>query len=141
DVGDVDQDLEGSCDVAGHRKRGVVADIQAVDNDVPNERDTSPYDVTPSTEQDTTEDQDFQATWSQDFECYDPELAPAPSGTTHEFTFEVSEEPIEVAPGVTQTRWTFNGDSTGPTLRGKIGDKFKITLVNNGSMGHSVDFH
>src|SRR5699024_9354654 len=29
----------------------------------------------------------------------------------------------------------------GPTLRGKIGDTFKITLVNHGSMGHSIDFH
>lgn len=141
DVGVVDQDIEGWCSVAGHRQMGMVFDIHVVDNADPTESDTSPDDVTPSTEQDTTEDLDFQATWSQDFEGYDPELAPAPSGTTHEYTFEVTEEPIEVAPGVTQTRWTFNGDSTGPTLRGKIGDKFKITLVNNGSMGHSVDFH
>ena len=29
----------------------------------------------------------------------------------------------------------------GPTLRGKVGDKFVITLVNDGSMGHSIDFH
>jgi nitrite reductase (NO-forming) len=29
----------------------------------------------------------------------------------------------------------------GPTLRGRIGDRFEITLVNDGSIGHSIDFH
>src|SRR5690606_19696977 len=29
----------------------------------------------------------------------------------------------------------------GPTLRGKVGDVFEITLVNDGTMGHSIDFH
>jgi FtsP/CotA-like multicopper oxidase with cupredoxin domain len=30
---------------------------------------------------------------------------------------------------------------TGPVLRGKIGDRFEITLVNDGTIGHSIDFH
>ena len=29
----------------------------------------------------------------------------------------------------------------GPVLHGKLGDVFEITLENNGSMGHSLDFH
>ncbi|KRE40465.1 multicopper oxidase domain-containing protein [Knoellia sp. Soil729] len=29
----------------------------------------------------------------------------------------------------------------GPTLRGRVGDTFEVTLVNDGSMGHSIDFH
>src|SRR5690625_8036497 len=66
-------------------------------------------------------DLDFLADWPEEFTGYDPVLDPAPSGTTHEYTFEMTEDPIEVAPGVEQVRWTFNGDSTGPTLRGKIG--------------------
>ena len=81
------------------------------------------------------------ASWPEDFEGYDPKLEPAPETTIHEYTFEVIEETIEVSPGVEQIRWTFNGDSTGPTLRGNIGDTFRITLVNNGTMGHSIDFH
>ncbi len=140
DVGVVNEDIEGWCSVAGHRQMGMVFDIHAVDNAAPTETDTSANDRAHSTTQDTT-DLDFQAAWSQEFEGYDPELAPASSATTHDYTFEVTEEPIEVAPGVRQTRWTYNGDSTGPTLRGKIGDTFKITLVNHGSMGHSIDFH
>lgn len=29
----------------------------------------------------------------------------------------------------------------GPTLYGKIGDTFRITLTNSGTLGHSIDFH
>jgi nitrite reductase (NO-forming) len=48
---------------------------------------------------------------------------------------------MEVAPGVTQEMWTFNDLSPGPVLRGKVGDVFTITLVNEGKLGHSIDFH
>ena len=47
----------------------------------------------------------------------------------------------EVAPGVTQHLWLYNGSLPGPTLRGRVGDRFVITLVNEGSIGHSIDFH
>jgi nitrite reductase (NO-forming) len=46
-----------------------------------------------------------------------------------------------VAPGVSQTLWTFGGTAPGPTLRGRVGDVFEVTLVNDGSIGHSMDFH
>ncbi|USQ77916.1 multicopper oxidase domain-containing protein [Ornithinimicrobium cryptoxanthini] len=71
----------------------------------------------------------------------DPVLAPAPEGTLHKVTFTAQEVALEVAPGVWQKRWTFNGTAPGPTLRGKVGDVFEITLVNDGTMGHSIDFH
>jgi nitrite reductase (NO-forming) len=38
---------------------------------------------------------------------------------------------MEIAPGVTQLMWTFDGKVPGPTLRGKVGDLFRITLVND----------
>jgi nitrite reductase (NO-forming) len=47
----------------------------------------------------------------------------------------------EVAPGTTQRLWTYDGSVPGPTLRGRVGDRFVITLVNDGTMGHSIDFH
>jgi nitrite reductase (NO-forming) len=37
--------------------------------------------------------------------------------------------------------WTFGGTVPGPTLRGKLGDTFEITLVNKGTIPHSIDFH
>ncbi|GAA1796580.1 multicopper oxidase domain-containing protein [Actinomadura chokoriensis] len=72
---------------------------------------------------------------------YDP-TAPVNDGKdVHEATFTVTEKELEVAPGVKQTRWTYNGTAPGPVLRGSVGDTFRIKLVNKGSMGHSIDFH
>ena len=61
--------------------------------------------------------------------------------TVHKLTLTVKERETEVAPGVTQQLWTYNGTAPGPTLRGKVGDMFDITLVNDGTIGHSIDFH
>ena len=136
EVGVVEQDIAGWCSVVGHRQLGMVFHVNAIGDSQENaehEDDTSGPDA--------ATDLDFTAPWSEDFDGYAPRLDPAPETTTHEYTFEVTEETIEVAPDVEQVRWTFNGDSTGPTLRGKIGDTFRITLVNNGTMGHSIDFH
>ena len=71
----------------------------------------------------------------------DPVLAPLSDDREHHLTLTVQETQLEVAPGVWQRRWTYNGASVGPTLHGRIGDIFVITLVNDGSMGHSIDFH
>jgi len=53
----------------------------------------------------------------------------------------MDETVIEVAPGVTQELWTFEGQYPGPTLRGKVGDVFTVTVTNDGQIGHSIDFH
>ena len=76
-------------------------------------------------------------------ESMDAALAPVttPPGTVHRLTLEATEEEIEIAPGLTQLMWTFNGRVPGPTLRGNVGDVFEITLVNSGTLGHSIDFH
>ena len=72
---------------------------------------------------------------------YDPILAPAPGGATHDVEMHAIEKLIEVAPGVKQMMWTFNGTVPGTILRGNIGDLFNITLINDGKIGHSIDFH
>ncbi len=81
---------------------------------------------------------------SDSFQARDPN-APAsstePAGTVHKVTLDIIEKQVEIAPGVSQLMWTFGGTVPGPTLRGKIGDTFEITLVNHGSMAHSIDFH
>ncbi len=84
---------------------------------------------------------DFNAEPAADFEPFDPTLEPAPGGTEHEITLRATETVLEVAPGVTQEMWTFEDQVPGPILRGKVGDIFTITLVNEGEMGHSIDFH
>ncbi|MBQ0895217.1 multicopper oxidase domain-containing protein [Micromonospora sp. U56] len=75
------------------------------------------------------------------FRAREAVLAPAPAGGEHRITLTVRETVLEVAPGVRQRAWTYNGAVPGPTLRGRVGDRFVVTLVNDGSTGHSVDFH
>ena len=71
----------------------------------------------------------------------DPNLPAAAASTVHNVTLEIMEKNIEVAPGVSQRMWTFNGTVPAPVLHGRVGDTFNITLVNHGSLGHSIDFH
>jgi nitrite reductase (NO-forming) len=72
---------------------------------------------------------------------YDPTLQPAPGATEHTITLRARELPLEIAPGVKQEMWTFNGQVPAPVLRGHVGDLFTVTLVNEGKNGHSLDFH
>ncbi|WP_336708589.1 multicopper oxidase domain-containing protein [Oerskovia sp. USHLN155] len=87
------------------------------------------------------EDLDLLAMPGEDFTAYPAALAPAGPETVHRVRMAVSEVVTEVAPGVMQRLWTFGGTAPGPTLRGKVGDRFEITLVNDGTIGHSIDFH
>jgi nitrite reductase (NO-forming) len=91
--------------------------------------------------------QHVEAAWDPDrapsdgWEPRDPRLEPAPEGDLHELTIRTSEVEKEVAPGVTQQVWTYDELFPGPVLRGKVGDTFRITLINDGQLGHSIDFH
>lgn len=84
---------------------------------------------------------DFAAAWDDAFEARDPSLPPAPGQTVHEVEMRATEVELEVTPGVKQVMWTFDDQVPGPTLRGKVGDVFRIRLTNDGELPHSVDFH
>ncbi|MEV4481352.1 multicopper oxidase domain-containing protein [Micromonospora coxensis] len=81
------------------------------------------------------------ATPGPQFRARDATLPPAPPGREHRITLTVRESVREVAPGVRQRTWTYNDMLPGPTLRGRVGDRFVVTLVNEGYTGHSIDFH
>jgi nitrite reductase (NO-forming) len=84
---------------------------------------------------------DFSAAKPADFQARDPN-APAPlPGTVHDITMHIKETELEVAPGLKQMRWTFDGEVPGPVYRGKVGDTFNFTIFNDGTMTHSLDFH
>jgi nitrite reductase (NO-forming) len=84
---------------------------------------------------------DFSGAPDDGWKPFDPTLKPASGGTEHKITITAGETTLEVAPGLEQEMWAFNGHVPAPILRGSIGDIFTITLVNNGKMGHSLDFH
>jgi len=125
DAGVITAATEGWCTVAGHRQLGMVLDVVV----------TGGHD----------HDHGGAAAPSASVEsaslAQDAVLPPAPTGTVHEYEWTVTEEVREVAPGHEQVVWLFDGQAPGPTLRGKVGDTFRLTLINDGTMGHSIDFH
>lgn len=64
-----------------------------------------------------------------------------PSGSEHRLTLRAQETTQVLADGHSRTLWTFNGDTPGPLIRAKVGDTVRLTLINEGTMGHSIDFH
>lgn len=75
------------------------------------------------------------------FKPYPAELPPAGPETTKHITLEIKDANVEVAPGVVMKAWTFGGTIPGPVLHVRQGDTIDFTLVNHGSMQHSIDFH
>ncbi len=131
DAGVITASVQGWCTIAGHKQMGMVFDIL-----VDGQTASSDGHESHSSGENATIDPDARLAAD-----VDPSLAPASDERVHKLTLTVTEVPLEVAPGIWQTRWTFNGSSVGPTLHGRIGDVFEITLVNDASMGHSIDFH
>ncbi|WP_313409564.1 multicopper oxidase domain-containing protein, partial [Aeromicrobium sp.] len=138
DVGIVGRDLGGWCSIVGHRQMGMVLDVNVTGATAPA---VDHADMDHGDGGGAMPPVDLMADPGPGFTPYDATLPAPPDGTVHRRTLTVTEQEQEVAPGVTQRRWTFNGSAPGPTLHGKVGDVFEITLVNEGSMGHSIDFH
>lgn len=171
DVGVVTADLDGWCSVAGHRLMGMTltvvatgeADLAADETSATeaeagdgtgHDRSAAhgPSDAAPS----AARDLDLGGEAPEGFVARDATLPPIGSpqgpddetlpdpdgtGALHRITLTVGEADVEVSPGVVQRLWTFDGTAPGPTLRGAVGDTFEVTLVNDGTIGHSIDFH
>jgi len=131
-LGVIDATSEAWCTVPGHKAAGMVLHITVKDSAAAAPASASLAGGAKI---------DFAGEPAAEFVPYDPTLAPAPGGREHQVTFRATEKVIEVAPGVTQEMWTFNDQVPGPTLRGRLGDIFTVTLVNEGKLGHSIDFH
>jgi len=135
DAGVIGRDVEGWCSVVGHRQLGMVFHVHAVGG-------TPAMAMGETTGAPSAAKRlDFTATPPKGFTAHDPVLPPLTAERVHRYTFTVSEVEREVAPGVRQKLWVYNGSAPGPVLHGRVGDRFEITLVNDGSMGHSIDFH
>ncbi|MEJ7796205.1 MAG: multicopper oxidase domain-containing protein [Nocardioides sp.] len=147
DVGVVGRDIEGWCSVVGHRQMGMELQIRVTSHDGPAtaSRDGAHQHSPPPEPGDDAEGAaaalDFMVEPEAGFVAHDAELPLLPDQRVHRRRFTVQEVEREVAPGVTQRLWTYKGTAPGPVLHGRVGDIFEITLVNDGSIGHSIDFH
>ncbi|MEO6944018.1 MAG: multicopper oxidase domain-containing protein [Lacisediminihabitans sp.] len=152
DAGVIGASMDGWCSVAGHRLMGMVMKVVATGGASTAQESATPA---PSGHDSSTmpgmggaasgpsaaKDIDLATKPGKGWVARDAVLAPATSATEHKLTLTVSDVERAVAPGVTQNLWTYNGTAPGPTLHGKVGDVFEITLVNDGTIGHSIDFH
>ncbi|NEE00639.1 multicopper oxidase domain-containing protein [Phytoactinopolyspora halotolerans] len=168
-VGTVTEAVEAWCTIGAHRQAGMEMEIVPVDaasgdleddgatthetnpgaggghgmHDGETSGDVSGADGATATNGSPDLEAALSGTPSQgkDFEARDARLEPAPGGTVHEIRLPVQETDVVVAPGIQRRMWTFGGSVPGPVLRGKVGDVVEVTLVNEGSMAHSIDFH
>lgn len=150
DVGVISGDLEGWCSLPGHRQLGMVVHVVAVG------APTSAPSAAPGSSSGAGAMPGMGATAGaaagaptmaqlQDeaaaLPAYPAQLPPLDPSTDHSYTFTITQQPDPVVAGLTREVWTYNGTSPGPILHGRVGDTFHVTLVNHGTMGHSIDFH
>jgi nitrite reductase (NO-forming) len=131
----LDATTQAWCTVSGHKEAGMVMTIDVPGTAAPGAAAAGAG--APS----AAKAIDPKAMPSSGWKPYDPTLKPAPGGKDHKITLHATEKVIEIAPGVKQEMWTFNDTVPGPVLHGKVGDTFTVTLINDGKVGHSIDFH
>ena len=148
----VGRGLDGWCTIVGHRQMGMVfavkvtgtAAVAGHHGGMASPGTTQSTQSTPglATARGPAAPPDFMARPPAGFTGRDPVLPAAQrQGTTHRLTLSAQEVVREVAVGVRQRLWTFNGTAPGPVVHGHVGDRFVVTLRNDAGMGHSIDFH
>ncbi|TDO44186.1 nitrite reductase (NO-forming) [Kribbella sp. VKM Ac-2571] len=151
DVGVVGRAIDGWCSVIGHRQLGMTFHIDTTPAAGSSQAGHGVHAHGPGAQAETggqgdgsgdaAGKLDFMAKPPPGFEAVDAALPPLGSARVQRRTFVIRDVVREVAPGVTQRLWTYDGTMPGPVLHGRVGDSFEITLVNRGSIGHSIDFH
>ena len=137
DAGVIGGTVEGWCSLPGHRQAGMTLTIEVAGADA----DHHAAPAGPAEPDRPAPRVDALADPGPDFVARDATAPVAAPTRLHRLELRVQEVVREVAPGVTQRLWTFNGTVPGPVLRGRVGDTFEITLVNDGTIDHGIDFH
>ena len=71
----------------------------------------------------------------------DAVLPPVSDQRTIDLAMESVDATFEVAAGISYNAWTFDSLVPGPVLHMLQGDTMNFKLTNNGTLGHSMDFH
>lgn len=140
DAGIISGDVQGWCSLPGHKQLGMTLTIVAS-----GVAGSSAPSASPSADATVPTPAELKAEAAREA-AYPAELPPLSDaaragGTVHTVTLTVTEHEQRLSDGVTRQVWTYNGTTPGPILHGVVGDVFHVTLVNHGSMGHSIDFH
>lgn len=135
EAGIISHDVDGWCSIVGHRSMGMVFTVVALGATGAGTASSSGA-VDPL----TAVTADLTAPPGDGYTVRDARLPDRP-GKDQELTLTVTEQALEIAPGVTMAAMTYDGVVMGPILRGEIGSRLRVHLVNKGPMGHSLDMH
>lgn len=138
DAGVIGGTVEGWCTRPAHRQSGMTLTITTT---APAGAEVAAGHAPASTPGTGTSRVDAMTEPGPDFTARDATLPPAPAQRVHRVTMRAQEVRREVAAGVTQALWTFGGTAPGPVLRGRVGETFEITLINDAGAEHGIDFH
>ena len=140
-IGPVTHTLQGWCTVPGHKAAGMTMTIAVTGHSATSGGMAAMPGMASTTAPGPAASIDAGAAPDPGWQPYDATLPPAPSATVHRVPFTIRDTRTQVAPGVWQTLWTYNGTAPGPILHGRVGDRFVVTIVNRGDMAHGIDFH
>jgi nitrite reductase (NO-forming) len=68
-------------------------------------------------------------------------LPAAPAGPVAHVNLGIADGVVSIAPGIRYRSWTFGDTAPGPVIHVREGQRVAVTLTNNGTMTHSIDFH
>jgi len=137
DIGVVDHDRDIWCDVPGHKAAGMTMTVVAVGGQAERGEAHAGHQGEATGQ---APELNLATDPSPGWTPRDPALPAAQPGL-HRVELRATDEELEVAPGRRETRWTFGGTEPAPILHGEVGDRFEITVINDTTMGHGIDFH
>lgn len=140
DAGVIGGTVRGWCTQPAHRQSGMTLTITAT-GDAPAAEHPAGSAADGSASSTGSARVDAMADPGPGFAAHDAAAPVLLTGRVHRVTLHAQEVQRDVAAGVSQTLWTFNGTAPRPVLRGRVGDTFEITLINDAAVEHGIDFH
>ena len=142
EAGIITEPVEGWCSIVGHRAMGMTLTITPTGASTSETEGGNAGAAGVGTDPLTRVTADLTAAPGPSHKRRDPVVPAVPSPSTpQKLAFTVTEENLEIAPGIAMESMVYNGEVMGPVITSPLGGKIELTLTNSGEMGHSIDFH
>lgn len=142
EAGIITEPVEGWCSIVGHRAMGMTLTITPTGASTSETEGGNAGAAGVGTDPLTRVTADLKAAPGSSRTRRDPVMPAVPSpATPQKLAFTVTEENLEIAPGIAMESMVYNGEVMGPVVTSPLGGKIELTLTNSGEMGHSIDFH
>lgn len=142
EAGVITEPVEGWCSIVGHRAMGMTLSIVPTGAPTSGSQSSDGGTAGVGTDPLARVTADLKAAPGPSHKRRDPVVPAVPSpATPQKLAFTVTENNLEIAPGIAMESMVYNGEVMGPVVTSPLGGKIELTLTNSGEMGHSIDFH